>query len=59
MKFEIRHEVDIDAPPAHVWEQLTETDAYGEWNPFVRELTGELPKARSWWFASRRLPAER
>jgi len=25
-----------------VWEQLADTDAYAEWNPFVRRLSGEL-----------------
>ncbi len=38
----IKHQIDIDAPPASVWAQLTDTAAYGEWNPFVRRLSGEL-----------------
>ncbi len=32
----------IDASPSQVWEVLTATDRYAEWNPFVRELQGEL-----------------
>ncbi len=43
----IQHSIDIDAPPAAVWAQLTDTAAYGEWNPFLRRLSGELtPGAR-------------
>jgi hypothetical protein len=38
----IQHQIEIDAPPAVVWEQLADTNAYPEWNPFVRRLTGEL-----------------
>ena len=38
----IEHEIEIDAPPAVVWAQLADTHAYGDWNPFVRRLTGEL-----------------
>ncbi|KGN32130.1 hypothetical protein N802_11140 [Knoellia sinensis KCTC 19936] len=32
--------VDIAAPPEKVWEALTDFTAYGEWNPFIRELSG-------------------
>lgn len=39
---ELRHEIEIDASPADVWAVLADTGAYPEWNPFVRELTGEL-----------------
>lgn len=42
MTREIHHEIEIDAPPAAVWAQLTDTSAYDEWNPFVRRLRGEL-----------------
>ena len=42
MQREIQHQIDIDAPPAAVWAQLTDTGAYAEWNPFVRRLDGAL-----------------
>ena len=42
MTREIQHQIEIDAPPAAVWAELIDTSAYGEWNPFVRRLTGEL-----------------
>ena len=41
-KTEIRHEVEIDASPAEVWAVLADTGSYGDWNPFVRRLGGEL-----------------
>jgi hypothetical protein len=42
MSTEIRHEIEIDASPEEVWAVLADTDAYAEWNPFVRRLVGEL-----------------
>jgi len=38
---EIRHEIEIDAPPAAVWRTLTSTADYG-WNPFIRQIRGKL-----------------
>lgn len=35
-------EIEIDAPASAVWEQLADTDAYADWNPFVRQISGDL-----------------
>jgi hypothetical protein len=36
----LRAEVEIDAPPARVWEVLSHFDAFPEWNPFIRQISG-------------------
>ncbi|MFL5844439.1 MAG: SRPBCC family protein [Solirubrobacteraceae bacterium] len=46
MRFDIQHTIDIDAAPDRVWEHLADTSSYGEWNPFIRELTGEFAEGR-------------
>lgn len=38
----IEHVTDIPASPATVWQVLTETDHYGEWNPFITDMSGRL-----------------
>jgi hypothetical protein len=39
---EIEKTVEIEAPAAAVWHVLTDFPAYGEWNPFIRSIAGEL-----------------
>jgi hypothetical protein len=38
----IEHTIDIPAPAAAVWQILTDTDRYGDWNPFMPRLSGRL-----------------
>ena len=38
----IDHAVDIQAPAATVWQVLTDTDRYQDWNPFMPRLSGRL-----------------
>ncbi|GAA0392532.1 SRPBCC domain-containing protein [Streptomyces luteireticuli] len=39
---EIATWTDIGAPPARVWEVLTDLEHYRDWNPFVREASGSV-----------------
>jgi hypothetical protein len=38
---ELRTEIAIAAPPARVWQVLTDFSAYHEWNPFITSITGK------------------
>jgi hypothetical protein len=38
----IEHTIDIQAPPARVWQLLIDTDRYQDWNPFIPRLSGRL-----------------
>ena len=38
----LRHTVTVAAPAETVWRVLTDFAAYPEWNPFIREIAGEL-----------------
>ena len=36
----VERSVDIAASPDEVWTTLTDFTAYGQWNPFIREVSG-------------------
>jgi hypothetical protein len=37
----IRSGLTIDAPPEQVWAILADFPSYREWNPFIREISGD------------------
>jgi len=39
---EIYTEIEINASADNVWEVLANFDEYPEWNPFIRDISGEL-----------------
>src|SRR5947199_9092659 len=39
---ELRTEIEIDAPAERVWEVLTDFDKFPDWNPFIRQIHGDL-----------------
>lgn len=39
---ELHTEIEIDAPAEKVWRILTEFEAFPQWNPFIRRMSGEL-----------------
>lgn len=42
----IRTEIDIDAPPARVWQVLTDLAGYRHWNPMVTSAEGDAAEGR-------------
>jgi len=41
-KTELRSEVEIEAPPEHVYAVLTDFERFPEWNPFLTFASGSL-----------------
>ena len=35
-------EIEIDATPESIWRILADFDRFPEWNPFIREIEGEM-----------------
>ncbi len=33
--------IDIDAPAKHVWDALVDLESFHEWNPFIRDASGD------------------
>ncbi|MBL7766536.1 MAG: SRPBCC domain-containing protein [Chitinophagaceae bacterium] len=42
MKYELKTQIDIQAPAAKVWEALTDFASYPNWNPFIKNLSGTV-----------------
>ncbi|MDD1720479.1 MAG: SRPBCC domain-containing protein [Euryarchaeota archaeon] len=38
----IRAEIEINASAERVWHILTDFEAFPQWNPFIRQISGEL-----------------
>lgn len=43
---EIRTSIEIAAPAERVWRILSDQDAYGAWNPFIRSISGDFRPGR-------------
>ena len=39
---QIRKVIEINASAERVWRILTDFEAYPQWNPFIKEISGEL-----------------
>ncbi len=38
---ELRSQIEINATPERVWEELTDFDQFEQWNPFIRCISGK------------------
>ncbi len=43
---DLHTEIEINASPQVVWNLLTDTSRFPEWNPFIHRLSGELAVGR-------------
>ena len=42
LRREMNTQIDIDAPPDSVWSVLTAFKSYGEWNPAIIAVSGDV-----------------
>ncbi|GLR18213.1 SRPBCC domain-containing protein [Portibacter lacus] len=42
MRHSLRTEIKINAAPSKVWAELTNTESYPSWNPFIKWIKGDL-----------------
>jgi hypothetical protein len=41
---EISTEIEIEATPDRVWQVVCDFDAYPDWNPFIRDISGKAER---------------
>ncbi len=46
MQKEIKTQIQINATPQQVWEVFIDFENCGNWNPFIRSLTGEVREGK-------------
>lgn len=44
---ELRTEIEINAAPERVWQILTDTEKFPQWNPFIHSLKGNLAQGQT------------
>jgi hypothetical protein len=54
----IASQIEISAPPEHVWDVLADFDSYSEWNPFMDKVSGQALRG-AWMRISMRSPRGR
>ncbi|MBR9860088.1 SRPBCC domain-containing protein [bacterium] len=43
---ELRTEIHINATPDEVWEEFKDFDSYHSWNPFIKQIKGEVEEGK-------------